>query len=86
RVFSYVRWSSNEKLIIISNFQVDDSYELDLKIPEDVLKKWHIEDGHYILEEKLRGEATYSMVVENGLGSVEVKLLPLESLILSLEQ
>lgn len=86
RVFSYVRWSSNEKLIIISNFQVDDSYELDLKIPEEVLKKWHIEDGHYILEEKLGGEATYSMVVENGLGSVEVKLLPLESLILSLEQ
>ncbi len=35
RVFSFVRWSDDEKLIIVSNFDADKNYEFDLKIPKD---------------------------------------------------
>ena len=45
RVFSFVRWSDDEKLIIVSNFDADKSYEFDLKIPKEVIEEWEFDNG-----------------------------------------
>ena len=82
RVFSFVRWSNEEKLIIISNFDANESYELDLKIPEEIITAWNLTDGTYKVSEQLYGEMTSELIVENGRGIVKLKLEPLASLIL----
>ncbi|NOR29303.1 MAG: alpha-amylase, partial [Lutibacter sp.] len=82
RVFSFVRWSSEEKLIIISNFDAETSYEFDLKVPEDIIAAWSLADGTYQVSEQLYEEMTSELIVENGKGIVKLKLEPLASLIL----
>jgi len=82
RVFSFVRWSSDEKLIIISNFDGDKSYEFNLKIPEDIITTWNLKDGNYQLKEQLYGETPSNLTIENGKGIIKLKLDPLASLIL----
>jgi len=85
RVFSFVRWSDNEKLIIISNFDSDKSYEFDLKLPEDVISAWNLKDGKYQVTDQLYLKLTSDLKVENGIGNTNIKLAPLESLILKLD-
>ncbi|MEM6892668.1 MAG: alpha-amylase family protein [Bacteroidota bacterium] len=85
RILSYVRWSPNEKVLVVSNFEADKSYELDLKIPESIIEKWSLKDGYYDLEEMLYQEQNSKMTIQEGKGNVAVKLNPLESLILKLK-
>jgi glycosidase len=84
RVFSFVRWSATEKLIIISNFDAEKSFELDFKIPEYIITTWNLADGNYQLAEQLYGELSSNLTVENGKGTIKLKLEPLASLILKI--
>ncbi|AWX44057.1 Neopullulanase [Flagellimonas maritima] len=86
RVLSYVRWSKNEKLVIVSNFDADKNYEFELKLPEDVISKWNLLDGEYDLVEELYNQKEGKLTVENGKGTVDIKLQPLESVIFSIEE
>lgn len=86
RVLSYVRWSNDEKLILISNFDVEENYAFELKIPEDVIAKWSLENQAYELKEELYGKINKTLLVKDGLGKVEIELQPLESLILSIRE
>ena len=86
RVFSFVRWSDDEKLIIVSNFDVDKSYEFDLKIPKDVIDEWDLEKGSVKLADLLYDKISTELIIDNGMGEVKVKLAPLESLILKVEE
>lgn len=80
RVLSFVRWSDNEKLIIISNFEADDSRVFELKIPTEIISMWKLNDGIYEIEDALYG-IKKSLKVENGIGKVDLVLDPLESFI-----
>lgn len=84
RVFSFVRWSDEEKLIIISNFDSDKSYEFDLKVPEEVIKTWKLSDGNYPATDMLYGEYSTDLKIVNGIGILELKLEPLASFILKI--
>ncbi len=86
RVFSYVRWSSNEKLIIVSNFDAQKSYTFNVKVPEDVINKWQLQDKSYSLEEKLYGQGNKILSVTNGRGEIPLELEPLQSFIFSVEE
>ncbi|MCL6267598.1 alpha-amylase family glycosyl hydrolase [Flagellimonas myxillae] len=85
KVLSYVRWNEREKLIIISNFDDQATYELDVKIPGDVIEKWQLEHPSYKLQEELYGKVDVSLNIENGVGHVQLTLPPLESYILSVQ-
>ena len=50
---SFVRWSNNEKLIIVNNFSSVSKSSFDLKIPKDVILKWKLKDGNYKLKEQI---------------------------------
>ncbi|MDT0606695.1 alpha-amylase family protein [Croceitalea rosinachiae] len=86
RVLSYVRWSEDEKLIIVSNFDVDEDYDFELKIPKDVISKWGLKKSHYDLTEELYGEKRSNLKIEDGIGKIKISLQPLESNVLSLNR
>lgn len=85
RVYSFVRWSDDEKLLIISNFNGDDRYGFDLQIPTDILEKWNITDGNYTMTDQLYNKYQSVLAVENGHGKIRIDLKPLESFILKIE-
>jgi hypothetical protein len=86
RIFSFSRWSDNEKLIIISNFDESKYYDLDLIIPEDLISKWQLENGTYQVEDQLNSNTKETLYVADGIGKVHIKLSPLESSILQLQK
>ena len=82
-IYSYVRWSANEKLIVVANFSWVTTSAFELKIPADVIATWKLNDGLYTVIDQLYGK-TAQLKVENGLGSVSVTIAPSESFIFKL--
>lgn len=80
-IYSYVRWSENQKLIIAANFSSEKTSVFNLKIPSDVILKWDLKDGEYILTDQLYSNKKNVLVVKNGEGTVIVELAPSESFI-----
>ena len=83
RIFSFVRWDESEKLVIISNFDTEMSYDLDFKLPPDLVKEWWLEDK-VVLKEQLYGDTKTLLVNEKGEGNVSLRLEPLQSYIFKL--
>lgn len=84
KVLSFVRWSDNEKLIIISNFDDTNVQEFDLKLPKEIIETWQLSDGDYPVVDQLYGQFKSVLKVENGMGKLKITMLPLESFILKL--
>ena len=82
-IYSFVRWSANEKLIIVTNFSWVTNSSFGLKIPSDVIAAWKLKDGEYPLKDQLYGSTTY-LKVENGVGSVKISIGASESFVLKL--
>ncbi|HMB64616.1 MAG TPA: alpha-amylase family glycosyl hydrolase, partial [Eudoraea sp.] len=85
RVFSYVRWLDGEKLIVISNFDAVKSYNFELKIPEEIIETWRLQEGPHEIREALYGSKT-SLHVADGVGKIKINLVPLESFIFQLTE
>lgn len=85
RVYSFARWNNDQKLIIISNFDVNEQYGFELELPEDLLKNWDLLEGEFQLEEKLYRNNRPTLFVQNGKATVRVDLKPLESWILEVK-
>ena len=85
-IYSYTRWSANEKLIIVSNFSSEQTSEFDLKIPADIIRKWSLADGHYVVVDQLYKRNKVVLDVRNGLGSLRVRIAPLESFLYQLDK
>ena len=84
RVLSYVRWSSNQKLIIVVNFDTHDSFSFDLKLPVDLVNEWQLKEGTYMLNDVLYGSSS-PLRIEKGEGHIPIELNPLESFIFELK-
>ena len=83
KVYSYVRWSDTEKLVIVANFSPDHNSTFDLKIPSDLIAKWHLKEGVYTVKDQLYGSAT-QLRVEHGVGFMKVSIKGSESFIFKL--
>jgi glycosidase len=82
-VYSFVRYSETEKLIIVSNLSPDHAENFDLKIPNDVITNWNLNDGTYTIKDQLYGKTT-QLKVENGVGVMNVVMGKSESFIFKL--
>ncbi len=80
-LFSYVRWSATEKLIIITNFSWETKSNFELKIPRDIIESWGLKDGLYNFSDKLYEKATLKLNVSGGEGRAQVTINPSESFI-----
>ena len=80
-LYSYVRWSDDEKLVIVTNFNQNTPVQCDVMIPADVVKKMNLKDGKYTLKDQLYGKSSTELVIENGVGKFKLKIGVNESFI-----
>ena len=88
RVFSYVRWKGDDRLVIVTSFNSAESYGFDLQIPPEVIREWGLEEGTCLLTDQLADPGSrqeFRLQVAEGTGRVRIDLKPLESYILALE-
>jgi glycosidase/predicted alpha/beta superfamily hydrolase len=78
-LFSFVRWSNEERLIVVSNFSDITRSALTLIVPEKIISEWQLSPGRYELDEVLYGVNASELVVDAGSGLLYVDLKPLES-------
>lgn len=85
-LYTFARWSENEKLIIIANFSSEVSSAYEMQVPADLLAKWDVKDGTYKLKDQLYGTFTTELQVRDGKGYANIQIAPSESFILKLEK
>ena len=85
RVFSYVRWKGEERLIIVVNFDGESSFGFDLQIPGEVIRNWKLQEGSYPLKDQLDGE-TGTLTVLGDQAVTRIEIGPLQSYILQVQQ
>ncbi|WP_040280271.1 alpha-amylase family glycosyl hydrolase [Psychroserpens damuponensis] len=85
KVLSFVRWSDDEKLIIISNFDANDSFGFELQLPSEIIKTWSLESGAYQFEDQLYNNYKATLKVDGDKAAIRIDIKPLESFILKLK-
>jgi glycosidase len=80
-VYSFVRYSADEKLIITSNISKSESSSFELIIPAAIISQWNLKDGSYNLVDQLYLKEKATLQVTNGVGHVLISLAPSESFI-----
>ena len=85
KVLSFARWSENEKLIVISNFDAIGNHRFVLEIPAEIIKDMTIKDGNYMMLDQLYQQKSFKLTVRDNIGLLTVQLAPLESYILKLQ-
>ncbi len=81
RVFSYVRWKNNDMLLVVTNFDGEETFGFELGLPEEIIEAWQLQEGVYPLRDVL-GDRRLELRVEQGKASCRIDIAPLESLIL----
>jgi hypothetical protein len=84
-LYSFVRWSNTQKLIVVANFSWVTDSNFDLIVPADVISAWKLKDGTYDLKEELYQKVAAKLVVKDGQGSVNMVIPASESYIFSLK-
>jgi hypothetical protein len=82
KVFSFVRWKDDERLIVLSNFDPDKSYDLEVRVPAEIIASWSLGDGRYMLDEQLYRRNHAQLIVNDGEGLFRIRLEPLDSAVL----
>ena len=84
-IYSYVRWTAKEKLIVVVNFSWSTTSDFELKVPEEVIKTWDLKDGFYPIKDQLCGSVAH-LKVTDGKGIIELSVKPSESFIFNFEK
>ena len=82
-LYSYVRWSAKEKLIVVTNFSWVTTSNFQLKVPKEVISTWKIKDGLYDVTDQLYGTKA-QLKVTDGKGTIQLSVKPSESFIFKL--
>ena len=83
RIFSYVRWKGEERLIILANFDPDHSFGFELQLPEEIIATWNLKDGSYTLKDQLT-DRSLELTVSEGSAETRIDIEPFQSFILQL--
>lgn len=84
KLLSFVRWSENKRIIVLSNFDDSLTYSFTLKIPESIISTWDLKDGQHRLKEVFTSDSDFLLDVRDGKGYIAVKVSPLDSYIFKL--
>ena len=79
-LYSYVRYTAKEKLIVVVNFSWVTTSNFQLKVPADIIKTWNIKDGLYDVTDQLYGKKA-QLKVTDGKGTIQLSVKPSESFI-----
>ncbi|WP_394354169.1 alpha-amylase family protein [Flavobacterium muglaense] len=83
-IYAFCRWSTTEKLIVVTNFSWLTTSTFELKIPSSIIRKWNLVDGTYELTDQLYQESKLTLNVTHGEGRIHVVIAPSESFIYKL--
>jgi glycosidase len=83
--FAFARWSKQENLIVVSNFDSENSYQYQLEIPAELINKWQLTVGQYQVEDLLYGSLNHLIVRDDKTASIKITLAPLSSWVLQLQ-
>jgi glycosidase len=84
KVLSFVRWSNEEQLIVVSNFSDSDSFGFELQLPENLINRLQLKEGSHEVKDQLYHTYKSILKVENTKASVRIDIKPLESFILKI--
>jgi len=83
-LYSFVRWSEKEKLVIVTNFNQNTAVNCEVIVPADVVKKMNLKDGTFVLKDQLYGNSQSELKISNGVGKFKLSIQPGESFIYKL--
>jgi len=83
-LYSFVRWSEKEKLVIVTNFNQNTAVNCEVIVPADVVKKMNLKDGTFVLKDQLYGNSQSELKISNGIGKFKLSIQPGESFIYKL--
>lgn len=86
KLFSFLRWQDNDRLIVVSSFDAVKENSFRLDIPANLVGDLGLESGRYELEEQLYGSNNSHLVVDGATAHVILTLGPLESAVLRVEE
>lgn len=66
KLFSFVRWSEGEELLVICNFDATAGQNIELKIPQEITAVWGLEEGTYPLHDQLSEQTAELKVTAAG--------------------
>jgi len=84
-IYSFVRWSDSEKLIVVANFSSSKKSQFELIIPNEIIQKWNLKEGNYVIIDQLYQKSQLILKVKNGQGKVKIDMKPSESFIYRLK-
>ncbi|MDX1470039.1 MAG: alpha-amylase family glycosyl hydrolase [Flavobacteriaceae bacterium] len=84
RLFSFSRWTKDEKLIIVVNFSDYQNANFKLKLPRDLISQWDSQQENYILVDQLNNTYQTQLKLKEGMAETAIELKPLESFILKI--
>ena len=82
KVLSFVRYKGDEKLIVVTNFNADNTYGFELALPNNIVDAWGLSEGDYQMQDQLYNEYTSVLKVSENEARVRVDVKPLQSFIL----
>ncbi|MBT8099317.1 MAG: hypothetical protein KJO82_06185, partial [Gammaproteobacteria bacterium] len=82
KVLAFARWQADERLIVAADFDDDTAQNVRIEIPTQLIDELSLVDGRYTLNEQLYGTNNGHLIVDGGLGTIELSLQPLESAVL----
>jgi glycosidase len=85
KMYSFVRWSDTQKLIVIANFSSSKASQFELIIPKEIIQQWHLKDGKYTIIDQLYQKSKSTLKVINGQGKAKIEMKPSESFIYELK-
>lgn len=84
KILSFARWSENEKLIVIVNFE-EKPRLFRFQLPSTLIEKWKLSDGEYDLTDQLYNTSVFKLFVSGGKANVDIRINSLESFVLKLQ-
>lgn len=82
RLFGFVRWLGPERLIVVANFNGEETAATSVVLPAGIVSEWQLHDGRYALSEQLYGHNNSELRVKDRSANFKLRLPPLESVIL----
>lgn len=79
-VFSFVRYSKDQKLVVISNFDSKKTYEFELQLPKELIAQWKLDKSEYTLKDLLYDDSN-KLSLRNNIGYIKIRINPLQSFI-----
>jgi hypothetical protein len=79
KTFAYARWDEEQKLLVVTNFDENQSVNTVLHLSPELLKAWNLKLGNWEIQEVLFGKKTTQIRVDTQGAQIDLVLGPWES-------